>query len=141
MMIFQTAVAFANSAEDIQSVVVVEFKQPGRSDFGDENPLAQGHRMVSLIRNGKAETMSGVRIPSVPDSIPAFIYVVCDWSEEIERACKHANLNRTANGTGFYGYMKELNTHVEVLPYKKLLDDAKKRNRALFEKLFVAPLL
>jgi hypothetical protein len=35
--------------------------------------------------------------------------------------------------------MKELNTHVEVVPYKKLLDDAKKRNRALFEKLFINP--
>ena len=39
---------------------------------------------------------------------------------------------------GFFGYKDsdELNAYIEIISYEKLLEDAKKRNRILFDKLF-----
>jgi hypothetical protein len=41
----------------------------------------------------------------------------------------------TPDNLGYYGYNPNLNAYYEVLSYTKLLNDAKKRNRILFEKL------
>lgn len=39
------------------------------------------------------------------------------------------------NDLGYYGYNETLNAYYEIISYAKLLADAKKRNRILFEKL------
>jgi hypothetical protein len=41
----------------------------------------------------------------------------------------------TPDNLGYYGYNPSLSAYVEIISYAKLLRDAKKRNRILFEKL------
>ena len=38
-------------------------------------------------------------------------------------------------GLGYYNYNKKYNAYFEILSYDKILNDAKKRNRVLFDKL------
>jgi hypothetical protein len=42
---------------------------------------------------------------------------------------------RTPDNLGYYGFNPTLNAYYEVISYRKLLADAQKRNRILFEKL------
>lgn len=41
----------------------------------------------------------------------------------------------TPDGAGYFKFHTQLNCYIEILSYDKMLDDAKKRNRAFFEKL------
>ncbi|MGD0975941.1 MAG: hypothetical protein ABR866_17775 [Candidatus Korobacteraceae bacterium] len=45
-------------------------------------------------------------------------------------------MTRTPDGQGFYKHNPALNAYIEVISYQKMLSDAKKRNRVLFDKLF-----
>lgn len=49
-----------------------------------------------------------------------------------------ANLTRTPDNMGFFGYnaVKDINAYIEIVSYDKLVEDAKKRNKILFDKLF-----
>jgi hypothetical protein len=42
---------------------------------------------------------------------------------------------RTPDNLGYYGFNESLNAYYEILSYTKIVTDAKKRNRILFEKL------
>ena len=42
---------------------------------------------------------------------------------------------RTPDNLGYYGFNKSLNAYYEIISYNKVVADAKKRNRILFEKL------
>ena len=42
---------------------------------------------------------------------------------------------RTPDNLGYYGFNEALNAYYEVISYTKLLSDAQKRNRVLFDKL------
>ena len=44
-------------------------------------------------------------------------------------------LIRTPDNLGYFGYNPSLSAYVEVISYTKLLRDAKKRNKILFDKL------
>ncbi len=135
MMIFGEATSFAPDDDVISSVVVVEFKRPGRTDFGDEDPIDQAHRMVSEIRSGKRKMDDGRAISVNNPMIPAFVYIVCDDSPELLQLAARGGLRRSSDGAGFFGYFDLLQTYVEIIPYNKMLGDAKKRNRVLFRKL------
>ena len=41
----------------------------------------------------------------------------------------------THDGSGFYGYISGYAAYIEVISFKKLIADAKKRNQAFFDKL------
>ena len=42
---------------------------------------------------------------------------------------------RTPDNLGYYGFNETLSAYYEILSYQKILEDAKRRNRILFEKL------
>lgn len=42
----------------------------------------------------------------------------------------------TPDGIGYYFYHDNYNAYIEILPYNKMIQDSKKRNRILFDKLF-----
>lgn len=69
------------------------------------------------------------------DRIPAYAYVICDTTKEIEIIAQNKGFLATPDNLGYYGYNPSLQTYVEVISYTKLLRDAKKRNRILFDKL------
>jgi hypothetical protein len=42
---------------------------------------------------------------------------------------------KTPDGKSYYLYHDSYNAYIEVIPYKKMVDDSMKRNRILFDKL------
>lgn len=115
------------------SLVVIELKRPMRDDGSD--PVEQTLNYLRLVRLGKVRTAEGRPIPN-PDDIPGYCYVICDLTDSIQDACKFRHdLQGTSDGMGFFGYMRNMNAYVEVNSFDRIVNQAKERNRAFFDKL------
>ena len=69
----------------------------------------------------------------------AYAYIICVTTKEIDSIALNKTMLRTPDGLGWYVYNPGHNAYVEVIPYQKLLGDAKRRNRVLFDKLGLPP--
>ncbi len=126
------------SAPPLASLEVVEIKRPVRKDAapGEEHdPIEQAVGYLRRIREGKVSTASGRPIPA-SESIPGFCYILADLTPQFEQRCKdHHDLKRTADGLGYFGYKGNVNAYIEVISFNRLVNAAKERNRAFFDKL------
>jgi hypothetical protein len=117
--------------------VIVEFKRPDRSDYR-EDPIEQVFDVVRHLRASKLKDTRGRLLRPANDRIPAYCYIVADLTPTLERKVQNAGAFRTPDNLGYYGFNSNLFAYFEVISYTKLLVDAKKRNRVLFEKLGIA---
>jgi hypothetical protein len=121
----------------LASIVVIEIKRPMRNDAteGEErDPIEQALGYLERIRQGKVLTARGRGIPN-SDSIPGFCYVVCDITPSVEKRCKMHDAIRTKDGLGYFFYHKNYSAYVEVMSFDGLVNAAKDRNKAFFDKL------
>jgi hypothetical protein len=135
LLMFDRPLAFSENGAPLQSLVVVEFKKPDRDQYRDEDPVSQVYRMVREIREGKMQDKSGRYIRPASNNIPAYCYIICDLTPPLEIRIQNMGGRKTPDNLGYYGFNEALNAYYEIISYTKLLDDAKKRNRILFEKL------
>lgn len=119
-------------------IVVVEIKRPMRKDAapGDiADPVEQAIGYLNRIRNGNASTAQGRPIPQSND-IPGFCYVLADLTPKLQERCRvHHDLKWTHDHLGFFGYKSNAKAFVEVISFDRLVNAAKERNRAFFDKL------
>jgi len=134
LMIFDRALTFTEDDAPLSSLVIVEFKKPDRADY-KEDPVDQVYRLIRDIKGGHFKDRRGREIKVQSAQIPAYAYVICDTTQPIEIIAENKGMFRTPDNLGFYGYNPALSAYVEIISYTKLLQDAKKRNRILFEKL------
>jgi hypothetical protein len=121
----------------LASIVVIEIKRPMRNDAAsgeDKDPIEQALSYLDRIRNGQMQTANGRPIPRSED-IPGFCYVICDITPSVERRCRLAQLKVTSDRQGYFGYNENFKTYIEVVSYDRLLNGARERNRAFFDKL------
>ena len=136
-VVFERSLAFEREGRD-EPVIIVEFKRPGRDDFdGNSNPVAQVLGYVDVFRSGTAiENLSGKLIKPISPSTRFICFIVADFTDSLKSVLRYSVANNpTADGEGFFGYSREHNASVEVLPYDKVLHDAKVRNEAFFKRL------
>ncbi len=122
------------------SIEIVEIKRPMRNDAKageDHDPIEQAIDYLERIRQGGVRTSTGRPIPSLTnESVPGFCYVLADLTPTFEKRCRiHHNLKRTSDGQGYFGYKDNVNAYVEVISFDRLVNLAKERNRAFFDKL------
>jgi hypothetical protein len=136
LIIFNNALAYAEAPVPFSSVVIVEFKRPMRKNYPeDENPFEQVIRYITKIRAGKALDRRGRPI-IVNDNTPFYAYIICDPTEKLKYLAQNSfDYTPTPDGLGYFNFNKNLKAYIEVITYAKLVQDAKKRNRVLFEKL------
>jgi hypothetical protein len=137
LLIFERALSFSEDSELHNSLVIVEFKKPDSFSRrnGHEDPVDQVYRLIKEIRGGQFYDQSHRRIAVAHDLIPAYAYVICDLTEQMNTVCQNKGFIPTPDRMGWFGYNPTLTTYVEVISYTKLLRDAKRRNRVLFERL------
>jgi hypothetical protein len=122
------------------SIEIVEIKRPMRNNakLGEEHdPIEQAIDYLERIRQGGVKTSAGRPIPSLQhNAVPGFCYVLADLTPSFEKRCRiHHNLKRTSDGQGYFGYKDNVNAYVEVISFDRLVNMAKERNRAFFDKL------
>jgi hypothetical protein len=129
------ALTFAEDDSALNSLVIVEFKKPDRSDYRKEDPVDQVYRLIREIKSGHFKDKNGREITVQSELIPAYAYVICDTTKEVEIIAQNKGLLPTPDQLGYCGYNPNLSAYIEIISYTKLLRDAKKRNRILFDKL------
>lgn len=135
ILIFNRPLLFTDSVDPITTMVVIEFKRADRTDYREEHPVDQVFRMVREVRSGVKKDLNGRPIRPQANDIPAYCYIICDLTSELETDLQNRGAHRTPDNLGYYAYNPTLNAYYEVISYSKLLADAKRRNRVLFERL------
>lgn len=119
------------------SLTIVEIKRPMRDDARegeDKDPIEQSLDYLERIREGKVTTADGRPIPESRD-VPGFCYIVCDITPSIKKRCRIHDAIRTPEGDGYFFFHKDFKAYVEVISFDRLVNMAKKRNKAFFDKL------
>lgn len=137
--VFDNPILVAEGAKlPMASIVVVEIKRPMRNDAdaGEvDDPVEQAIGYLNRIRKGQVQTAQGRPIPE-SDNIPGFCYVLADITPKLQERCLvHHDLKWTHDKLGFFGYKQNCNAYVEVISFDGLVNSAKERNRAFFDKL------
>lgn len=119
------------------SLTVIEIKRPMRNDAGEgeeKDPIEQVLGYLRRIRDGKVTTSKGRPIGNA-SNIPGYCYVICDLTSTMKARCEMHDLIPTSDGLGYFGYKKTYEAFIEVISFDQLVNSAKERNRAFFDKL------
>jgi len=135
IVIYSTHLFVDDLNKPYSSIFLIEFKKPGPiKKKRDENPIEQLYRYVKDIREGKAKDKNGRPISASAEA--AFYgYIICDLDDKLHAYARDADYSSTPDGLGYFGYNKNHKIYVEIIPFDKLLQDAQKRNKILFDKL------
>lgn len=135
---FKERMFYRNGDNIITSpITIFEFKRPKRTNYpDDENPITQACRYAKKILEGKYEMPEGIEPIKVDKQhTPVYIYIICDIVPKVKDFADEANFTISPDGEGYFGYMKAYNAYVEIMSFRKLVEDAKMRNRIFFKKL------
>lgn len=121
----------------LPSFTVFELKRPTHTDYRKDNPIEQAYDQVRAVRGKDYKTEDGRTVKLSSPLVPAYAFVLCTMTSEMERMAKNAGLRPTPDKDGYFGYNtdEELNVYIEVTSYEKLIRDAIRRNQAFFRKL------
>ena len=122
---------------DSDSIVLVEFKRPGRDDYkyGDakQDPIEQVKATAIKIREEERIITKTGRTISVPEGVRLYAYVVADLEPTLTKVCHNHDMQKTWDNKGYYMYHKTNDIFIETVGYDKLISDAQKRNAAFFD--------
>ena len=120
-----------------QALTIVEFKRPMRDDYNNsDNPIQQVLDYISLIREGKAKDKNGRLISGQLENLPIYVYIIADITPTLKKICIDNNFTTTPDNEGYFTYHSNRKAYIEIISYKKLLENAQQRNKMLFDKLF-----
>ena len=134
LIIFDSPFEFTDEEEQpYRNITIIEFKRPGREHYNDaENPIRQIKEYMDDIVEGKVKTKDGEFLNGT-ENIRFFCYIICDVDLSIKKLAKLEDLKVTPDNMGFYKYIDSYKAYLEIIPYNKLIQDSKKRNRILFD--------
>lgn len=138
IMVLDSPVAVSdeeNRGSEYETIVLFELKRPMRNDYNlSSNPVSQLYEYVSLLRTGKVKDKDG-RLIRAGDRTKFYLYAVCDVTSSMEPIIDFYDFAETPDKLGYYKYNDKMNAYIEILSYDKIINDAQKRNRILFDKL------
>ncbi len=125
----------ATSGREYETIVIFELKKPMRNDYNaSENPIRQLLRYSDKLSTNKMKDKNG-RLIKVGATTQFYLYAVCDITSKLKEIADEFDLIETPDGMGLYKYHEKKRAYIEIISYDKLIVDADKRNRVLFEKL------
>lgn len=139
-MILDSPVAVSdedNSGKEYETIVILELKRPMRDDYTyAENPVDQMLEYVEKLSSNKVSDKNG-RIIRVGENTQFYLYAVCDITPSLKKVAFRNDFKETPDKMGLYKYHEKSHSYIEILSFDKILNDAEKRNRILFDKLGV----
>lgn len=138
LVIFDQKQSFRNGDNNFSNpLTIFEFKRPKRENYtAEDDPILQIGKYVKDIRAGKYEMPEGLETVKVNENTPVYGYVVCDLTARIkEFAEENHSLTPSPDLEGYFGYHKGFRMYIEVISFKKLMNDATLRNKIFFKKL------
>lgn len=119
-------------------ITIYELKRPGRDDFVDnpkDDPTLQIVNYRNRIASGELKTPKNRPI-NVFNTTPFYGYIICELTLKVKNWLEFTkNYTKTPDNDGYFLYHPNINMHIEVISWDKLLRDAKQRNEVFFKKL------
>lgn len=140
IMLFDKPISLVDEKNDgtvYDKIVIFELKKPMRDglQYEKQNPISQITSYKRKIQQNNVKDKNGREI-KVDEHTKFYLYVVCDVTEKFKKILIDDNgFDETMDKQGFFR-MRD-NTYMEILSYDKIINDAKKRNQILFDKLGV----
>lgn len=117
------------------TLTIIELKRPMRNDNSkSRNPMDQMLEYVSEIRVGNAETHEGRPI-LVDENTRFYLYAICDIDKSLRKIIQRDDYKQLPDKLGYYKYHNGYNAYIEIIPFDKLVNDARVRNRIFIETL------
>ncbi len=136
VLIFDRPAAFVEGEFPFQSIVIIELKRPQRNNFSghDKDPCEQAYAYIEDILAGRVIGEDGQHV-QVSEKTRFYCYILADMTPNLKHLAKRNEFYETPDGLGYFKFSQNYNAYVEIISYRKMLEDAKRRNRVLFEKL------
>lgn len=122
---------------DQSKVMLVEFKRPGRTDYGaDENPQMQVERYVRRLLSGELMDVKGRPIQLDARTV-FYCFIVADIVGKLDDWT--FSWQRAADGRGrIYVPPDGFRGSIELIGWDALLKDARNRNQAFFDRIGIS---
>jgi hypothetical protein len=136
LLIYDFPWAFSDNPNNVNSLVVFEFKRPGRdmNTAKDKKLDSQVEEYFELLSKSQAKSEKG-KLLNIQDSTPKFGYIICELHKDlIEYNVKHNFFKKTPYDT-LFKINPELNQYFEVMSYETMVGFAEKRHNAFFQAL------
>jgi len=124
-----------------QPITIVEFKKPKRDDYSvASNPITQVRDYVDDMRQAKqAKRHDGVILRPISEDTPFMCHIIADITPSLERVMRQLGPFHQKAGTNcFYKWDEVYKTFIEISSFTDVLNSAKARNKAFFEKLGIS---
>ena len=124
-----------NTGREFNSVSIFELKRPMRDDYNESrNPIDQLLEYVEKLQDGKVCDANGRQI-NIGSKTRIYLYAVCDVTNTLRKQIRRNDFKEMPDGLGWFKNLESYNAYMEILPFDKIVSDAKARNRVFFEKL------
>ena len=136
LMIYDFPWAFSDNPNNVNSIVLFEFKRPGRDMNSSEDKKldAQLDAYFEKLMESKAKSNKG-KLLNIQDSTPKFGYIICELHKDlIEYNVTRNYFKKTPHNT-LYKINPELNLYYEVMSFETMIEFAEKRHDAFFQAL------
>lgn len=136
LLIYDFPWAYSDNPNKINSLVVFEFKRPGRDmkTSKDKKLDSQVSEYFEKLMESKSKSDKG-KLLNIEETTPKFGYIVCDLHKDlIDYNIKNNYFKKTPYGT-LYKINTELNQYFEVMSYETMIEFAEKRHDAFFQAL------
>lgn len=136
VLVFDQPSAFTEGEYPLQSIVIIELKRPERNDYSadSKNPFEQVYTYIDDLKAGRVLGPDGQHV-QLNSNTRFYCYILADITPSFRQLARRNEFFDTPDELGFYKFSRNYNAYIEVVSYRKLFEDAKKRNRVLFEKL------
>lgn len=127
-----------NSDDANQPITVVEFKRPKRDDYTlSDNPISQVRSYVDQLRKaGEAIKFDGTPLRTIGSDTPFMCHIVADITPSLREVMRQlGKFTQKAGSSSYYAWDENYKTFIEISSFKEVLDAAKARNQAFFERL------
>jgi len=76
--------------------------------------------------------MPNGRTLKVDNTTRFYCYIICDLTNKIKEFADSYDYAKLKGELGYYTYNRNLNIHIEIIDFDKLLVDVKQRHKAFF---------
>jgi hypothetical protein len=136
-LFYEGCFAWRRASNHTDSIVLVEFKRPGRDDYtAQDSPVRQVIDYIKKFKSGSTiKDKKGKTISSITDATTFHAYIVADLTATLLTSIEGMPFASTPDNSGRVAHITNPNALVEIVSYEKLLSDARTRNAIFFEKL------
>lgn len=134
VLIYDVPYAYSDNIDRINSLVVFEFKKPGKELSSSVNLDELVLKYFQDLMKSKARSKKG-NLLNIEDDTPKYGYIICELNKDIlEYNIKWNGFKKTAHGH-LYKINPDLNLHIEVMTYEQMLEFSEKRHHTFFRAL------